>query len=188
MSRKPPAQDPSQLKHESAVGHVTGRAVYTDEQHPPQGLLSVWPVTSPHAHARVLRIDVAQALAVPGVATVLTAADIPGENDSGTILHDEPVIADDVVSFHGQSVAWVVARDEATARAAAERVRVEYEPLPPILTITCRPRRSCAATWKPHWPPRRWYCTANCTSAGRSTSIWKPRPAGPAWIRKAWCR
>ncbi|HMN34338.1 MAG TPA: xanthine dehydrogenase molybdopterin binding subunit [Chiayiivirga sp.] len=129
------SQDPSRLTHESAGGHVTGRAIYTDEQHPPQGLLSVWPVTSPHAHARVLRIDVAQALAVPGVATVLTAADIPGENDSGTILHDEPVIADDVVSFHGQSVAWVVARDEATARAAAERVRVEYEPLPPILTI-----------------------------------------------------
>jgi xanthine dehydrogenase large subunit len=131
----PVAEDPSQLKHESAVGHVTGRAVYTDEQHPPQGLLSVWPVASKHAHARVLRIDATQALAVPGVETVLTAADIPGENNSGTILHDEPVIAADVVSFHGQSVAWVVAQDEATARAAAARVLVEYEPLPAILTI-----------------------------------------------------
>ncbi len=131
----PAAGDPSQLKHESAVGHVTGRAVYTDEQHPPVGLLSVWPVASKHAHAKVLRIDTSPALAMPGVETVLTAADIPGENNSGAILHDEPIIAADVVSFHGQSVAWVVARDEATARAAAANVIVEYEPLPAILTI-----------------------------------------------------
>ena len=134
-SSAPALQDPSQLKHESAIGHVTGRAVYTDEQHPPQGMLSVWPVASPHAHARVLRIDVSPALALPGVEAVLTAADIPGQNNSGTILHDEPVIAAEVVSFHGQSVAWVVAQDEATARAAAAKVVVEYEPLPAILSI-----------------------------------------------------
>ncbi len=131
----PAMEDPSRLRHESAAGHVTGRAVYTDEQHPPLGMLSVWPVASPHAHAKVLRIDASRALAVPGVEAVLTAADIPGENNSGTILHDEPVIAADAVSFHGQSVAWVVAKDEATARAAAATVIVEYEPLPAILTI-----------------------------------------------------
>ena len=146
----PVAEDPSQLKHESAIGHVTGRAVYTDEQHPPLGMLSVWPVASKHAHAKVLRIDTSPALAMPGVETVLIAADIPGENNSGTILHDEPVIAAEVVLFHGQSVAWVVAQDEAMARAAAANVIVEYEPLPAILTI-----EHAIAAEAFHLPPSR---------------------------------
>ncbi|HPA01896.1 MAG TPA: xanthine dehydrogenase molybdopterin binding subunit [Chiayiivirga sp.] len=133
MNRNQTAASP--LPHESAAGHVTGRALYADEQLPPQGLLSLWPVVSPHAHARILRIDARDAAALPGVEAVLTSADIPGENDSGAILHDEPVIAADTVSFHGQSVAWVLAKDDATARAAAARVRVEYEPLPAILGI-----------------------------------------------------
>ncbi len=122
MNRNQTAASP--LPHESAAGHVTGRALYADEQLPPQGLLSLWPVVSPHAHARILRIDARDAAALPGVEAVLTSADIPGENDSGAILHDEPVIAADTVSFHGQSVAWVLAKDDATARAAAARVRV----------------------------------------------------------------
>ncbi|WP_257389194.1 xanthine dehydrogenase molybdopterin binding subunit [Tahibacter caeni] len=121
--------------HESAEGHVSGRAIYTDEQHPPAGLLSVWPVQAPHAHAQVLGIDASTAAAMPGVVRVLTAADVPGENDTGPILHDEPLIAAAEVSFHGQAVAWVVAEDEASARAAAAAVRVSYAPRPPRLSI-----------------------------------------------------
>ena len=121
--------------HESAVGHVTGRAIYTDEQHPPQGLLSLYPVQAPHAHARIVALDAAAARALPGVVAVLTAADIPGENDTGPILHDEPLIPTDTVSYHGQAVAWVLAESEAQARAAAARVKVDYEPLPALLTI-----------------------------------------------------
>ncbi|HVF35641.1 MAG TPA: xanthine dehydrogenase molybdopterin binding subunit [Candidatus Saccharimonadia bacterium] len=123
------------LRHESAVGHVTGRARYTDEQHEPSGLLSVWPVQAPHAHARIVSIDASRAAAIPGVRAVLTAADVPGENDSGPIRHDEPLIPAERVEFHGQAVAWVVAVDEAAARAAAGTVEVAYEPLPAILTI-----------------------------------------------------
>jgi xanthine dehydrogenase large subunit len=121
--------------HESAVGHVTGRAVYSDEQHPPQGLLSLYPVQAPHAHARIRAIDVSAATAMPGVVTVLTAADIPGTNDIGPIVHDEPVLPADRVSFFGQVVAWVVAEDEAQAAAAAKAVRVDYEPLPAVLDV-----------------------------------------------------
>jgi len=121
--------------HESAVGHVTGRAIYTDEQHEPSGLLSLYPVQSPHAHARVLGIDAHAALAMPGVRAVLTAADVPGENDTGPILHDEPLIADGIVQFHGQAVAWVVAVDEASAAHAARAVQVDYEVLPACLGI-----------------------------------------------------
>jgi len=121
--------------HESAVGHVTGRAVYADEQHPPQGLLSLYPVQAPHAHARILVIDTTTAAAMPGVVAVLTAADIPGVNNTGPIVHDEPVMPADIVSFHGQAVAWVVAEDEAQAAAAAKAVRVDYEALPPMLDV-----------------------------------------------------
>lgn len=123
------------LRHESAVGHVTGRAIYTDEQRPPSGMLSVYPVQAPHAHARILAIDTAAALALPGVHAVLTASDVPGENDTGPIFHDEPLIPPDTVLFYGQAVAWVVADDEALARAAAKQVSVTYEALPALLSI-----------------------------------------------------
>ena len=88
-------------RHQSAPGHVSGRAVYTDEQHAPSGMLSVWPVQSAHAHARIRGIDAECARRMPGVHAVLTAADIPGENDTGPIVHDEPLIAADRVQFHG---------------------------------------------------------------------------------------
>ncbi len=122
-------------RHESAVGHVTGRAVYTDELHPPLGLASLYPVQVPHAHARLRGIDARAALALPGVLAVLTAADVPGENETGTILRDEPLIPADSVQFHGQAVAWVVAEDEALARRAAALVQVDAEPLPACLSI-----------------------------------------------------
>ena len=136
--------------HESAEGHVSGRAIYTDEQHPPQDLLSLWPVQSPHAHAEIRRIDAGAASRMPGVVRVLTAADVPGENDTGPILHDEPLIASDRVSFHGQAVAWVVAVDEASARAAAACVEVDYAPLAPCLSIA-----DAIAHEAYHLPPAR---------------------------------
>ena len=122
-------------RHESAVGHVTGRAVYTDEQHLPEGMLSLFPVQSPHAHARIARINAEAALALSGVIAVLTVADIPGENDTGPIRQDEPLIPIDTVEFHGQAVAWVLAEDEAIAMRAAGEVNVEYQSLSPCIGI-----------------------------------------------------
>ena len=130
MSRREPIS-----LHESAIGHVTGRATYTDEQQEPVGMVSVYPVQAPHAHARILRIDASRAQAMPGVLKILTAKDVPGENDTGPILHDEPVIPAETVLFHGQAVAWVVAENENLARAAAKAVQVDYEPLPARLSI-----------------------------------------------------
>jgi xanthine dehydrogenase large subunit len=137
-------------RHESAVGHVTGRAVYTDEQHAPTGLLSLWPVQSPHAHARLLEIDAAAARRMPGVRAVLTARDVPGENDTGPILHDEPLIPAATVEYRGQAVAWVVAEDEAQARAAAACVQVRHEALPARVEI-----EQAIAEGAFHLPPAR---------------------------------
>ncbi len=123
------------LRHESAVGHVTGRAQYVDDTAVRRGMLTIWPVMSPHAHARIVRLDTARAAAMPGVATVLTARDVPGINDVGCSRPDEILLAETVVFFHGHIVAVVVGDTEATCRAAAAAVEVEYDPLEPVLTI-----------------------------------------------------
>ncbi|MGB5973723.1 MAG: xanthine dehydrogenase molybdopterin binding subunit [Nodosilinea sp.] len=121
--------------HESAVAHVSGTALYTDDQREPAGMLSLYPVTSPHTRATITQLDTAPALAVKGCVTVLTAADVPGVNNTGVIIHDEVLLPTDEVSYYGQVVAWAVGETEAAARSAAEEVVVEYEPLPAIKTI-----------------------------------------------------
>ncbi|HRC84555.1 MAG TPA: FAD binding domain-containing protein, partial [Thermoanaerobaculia bacterium] len=78
------------LCHESGVGHVTGEALYADDLAQRREMLDVWPVLSPHAHARVLRRDASRAESAPGVVAVLLAEDIPGENNVGVARHDEP--------------------------------------------------------------------------------------------------
>ena len=98
-------------------------------------MLEVWPVCSPHAHARILRRDATAARAMPGIRAVLLAEDVPGENNVGGVKHDEILLADKEVFFHGQIVALVVGESPEACRAAAEKVVVEYEPLPPILTL-----------------------------------------------------
>ncbi len=123
------------IPHESARAHVTGAAKYTDDLAGRfQGILACWPVMAPHAHARVRSIATEDALALPGVVAVLTADDVPGENDTGAARRDEPLFPEEVV-YHGQAVAWVVGESEEAARLGAARVRVDYEALPAILGI-----------------------------------------------------
>jgi xanthine dehydrogenase molybdopterin binding subunit/xanthine dehydrogenase small subunit len=121
--------------HESGHKHVTGEAIYVDDTSVGQEMLEVWPICSPHAHARVVRRDVSAAKTMPGVVAVLLAEDIPGLNDVGAVRHDEILLADKEVSYHGQIVAVVVGETQETCRAAAEKVVIEYDPLPPIFTI-----------------------------------------------------
>ena len=122
--------------HESAVAHVTGTALYTDDLNQRMvGVLHAYPVQSIHAHAKILHLDAAAAYAVPGVVRAITAQDIPGVNDQGT-KHDEPMIPEDEVMFYGQAVAWVIAEDLEAAKAGAAAVRVDYEPLDSLVTVT----------------------------------------------------
>ena len=123
------------LPHESAAGHVTGEALYTadlTDRHP--NALHAWPVCAPHAHARVVSIDASEATRMAGVVHVLTGQDVPGEADSGSNRHDEPMFPTEVM-HHLQAVAWVLAESPHEARRAAAQVRVQYESLPAILTI-----------------------------------------------------
>ncbi|MBO0844780.1 MAG: molybdopterin-dependent oxidoreductase [Nocardioides sp.] len=122
------------VPHESAVLHVTGRALYTDDLTPrTKDVLHAWPVQAPHAHARVIRLRTDPAYDERGVVRVLTAEDVPGINDSGT-KHDEPLFPTEVM-YHGQAVCWVLAETPEAARLGAARVEVDYQPLPALLTI-----------------------------------------------------
>jgi xanthine dehydrogenase large subunit len=125
------------LKHDSAIGHVTGSALYVDDQARHRPMLELWPVLSTQARARLVRVDTTAAVAMPGIACVLTARDIPGTNDVGAIRQDEPLLADGEVHFHGQLIAVVVGESLAACKAAAKVVEVVYEAAPaaPILTI-----------------------------------------------------
>jgi xanthine dehydrogenase large subunit len=123
------------LPHESAREHVTGEALYTDDlvlRFP--GILHAWPVLSPHPHAFVVHLDADAAMETPGVIATLTAADVPGEGDSGANRHDEPLFPTEV-TYHSQPVAWVLGETLEAARLGAARVNVDYRALRPVLTI-----------------------------------------------------
>jgi xanthine dehydrogenase molybdopterin binding subunit/xanthine dehydrogenase small subunit len=119
--------------HESGHKHVTGEAIYVDDQI--RGMLETWLVVAPHARARILRRDATEAQTMPGIRLVLLAEDVPGMNDVGAVRHDEPLFAFDEVQYHSQPVALVVGDSAEQCRAAAAKVIVEYEPLPAILNL-----------------------------------------------------
>ena len=122
--------------HESAALHVSGEARYTDDLPELRGTLHAALGLSPVAHGRLLGVDREALMALPGVVAVLTAEDIPGENNCGPLLHDDPLLAQGTLSYLGQPVFAVIATDRHLARrAAAQAARViRHEALPAVLT------------------------------------------------------
>ncbi|QYF94341.1 xanthine dehydrogenase molybdopterin binding subunit [Massilia sp. PAMC28688] len=120
--------------HESATLHVLGQATYTDDIPEVQGTLHAALGLSSKAHARITGIDLAAVRASAGVVAVLTVDDIPGTNDCGPIIHDDPILADGLVMYIGQPIFIVVADSHDNARRAARLGKVTYEELPAILT------------------------------------------------------
>ena len=120
--------------HESAVLHVLGQATYTDDIAQVQGTLHAALGLSSKAHAKITAIDLASVRASAGVVAVLTVDDIPGTNDCGPIIHDDPILADGLVMYVGQPIFIVVADTHDHARRAARLASVTYEELPAILT------------------------------------------------------
>ncbi len=118
------------VPHESAHLHVSGEARYVDDLPELAGTLHAALGLSARAHARIVALDLAAVLAAPGVYGVLTAADIPGHNDCGPIIADDPILADGVVMYIGQPVFAVLADSHDQARRAARLARIEYEDLP----------------------------------------------------------
>ncbi|MCO5162370.1 MAG: xanthine dehydrogenase molybdopterin binding subunit [Mesorhizobium sp.] len=123
-------------RHDSAHKHVTGTAVYIDDMPEPAGLLHACLGLSTVTHAKVLSMDLDAVRTAPGVRLVLTGKDMPGSNDiSTTGRHDEPVLADGLVQFHGQPIFAVIAETRELARRACRLAKVEYEELPFITDV-----------------------------------------------------
>ena len=121
--------------HDSAHLHVAGEAAYIDDIVEPRGTLHAALGKSEKAHARIVSLDTSAVRAAPGVIALMTGRDIPGVNDVGPILHDEPILADTLVQYIGQPMFAVAATSVTAARRAAKLARIEYAELPAIFTI-----------------------------------------------------
>ena len=121
------------LPHDSAHLHVSGAAAYTDDLPEPRDLLHIAVGMSSKAHARLRSIDLTDVLGAEGVVDVCMAADIPGENNCGPIVHDEEIFVTDTVEYAGQAIFAVAARTADQARKAALLAKIEYDELEPIL-------------------------------------------------------
>ena len=110
---------------------VSGRLKYAGDMTMP-GMLHVQVLRSPHAHARIVSIDISAAEVMGGVAGVITSADVSGEDGFGVFVNDQPVMARDKVRYVGEAVAAVAVEDPLIAKRALSSINVVYEPLPAV--------------------------------------------------------
>ena len=115
-----------------AHNHVKGKSIYLDDIQEMKGTLYALPFDATVAHAKIISIDLHKALQRNGIVTILTAKDIPGENQIGGIIPDEPLFADGEVHFRGQVIALIIGTSEHHCRQAAKLIHVEFDELPVI--------------------------------------------------------
>src|ERR687888_1078706 len=120
------------VRRVDAIPKVSGEFAYASDLFA-AGMLWGHTLRSPHAHARILEIDISEGVSMPGVHAVLTHDDVPGAKTYGLEFPDQPVLASDRVRYFGEPVALVAAEHPEQARRAAERIAVEYEPLEPVV-------------------------------------------------------
>ena len=144
----------ARLPRYDGVGHATGRTVYVDDVRV-NGMLHVRALRSPHHHAAIKRLDTSRAERMPGVAAIVTHADVPlltyGHLSALGIPADEPLLADEDVRYKGQPIAVVAAEDTAAAQAAVEAIDIEFEELPALFDI--RKSFDADAPRIHHWGP-----------------------------------
>jgi CO/xanthine dehydrogenase Mo-binding subunit len=126
-------------QRQDMVGHVTATSTFFND-HKLQGMLHLKVLRSPHSHARIRRIDVAEAERQPGVRRVIHGADVP--RNLNTLLSlinfgedDEPTLAVDKVRYKGEPIVAVVADSQREAYEALAKIRVDYEPLPTVFDV-----------------------------------------------------
>jgi len=121
------------MKNYDIINHVRGESLFIDDINIPDGILYASVFYSHIAHGKIIRLDLEEALSSPGVKDILTYKDIPGENQIGGIILDEPLLAEDHVHYIGMPIALVIAEDEIMARNAVKKIITEIKPYP-ILT------------------------------------------------------
>jgi xanthine dehydrogenase large subunit len=134
----PPAREGAvhqPLPHDSADLHVAGAAAYVDDIPEPPGVLHCAFGHAAEGHAALLSLDLDAVRAAPGVVAVFTAADIPGENNVGPVVHDDRLLADGEILYPGQPLFLVAATSTRAARRAARLGKAKVEPRPALVTI-----------------------------------------------------
>ncbi len=138
MSSDPGQPSPASgraLAHDSAVGHVTGRARYIDDLPAIDGMLHLAVGRTEVARGRLRALDLDAVRAADNVVCVLTAADVPGRLDIGPVFPGDPLLVRDEIQHHGQPLFVVAATDLASARRAARLARVTCDAEPPLVTV-----------------------------------------------------
>ncbi len=135
------------------IEKVTGAAHYSRDSVPPNAM-SLALVGSPHPHLRIHRIDVTEALQVPGIVRVITAHDLPGPS---VLRHtSQPYLAGLETRYQGEAIALIVARDEDAAQRATQRINIESEQLPAVITLTEALAFDAPQVSKEQEPPNIW--------------------------------
>jgi xanthine dehydrogenase large subunit len=149
------------MKNIDAAMHVRGESVFVNDLPVLEGTLFGAVFGSPVAHGRIRSLDCSEALACEGVVAILRASDIPGENQIGSILPDEELLADQAVHFRGMPIALVLARTEDLASRARKKIKVDIEELPPLISaraahaagsFICPPRTFSLGAVESAWP------------------------------------
>lgn len=120
------------MKDYDIIHHVRGESQFIDDLNIPSGTLFASVYYSPFAHGKIKKLDTEYAGSIKGVVRIITYTDIPGENQIGGIIPDEPLLAEDEVHYTGMPVAIVIAESQFTAREAVRKIKIEIDPLPVI--------------------------------------------------------
>jgi xanthine dehydrogenase large subunit len=120
------------MKHIDSAAHTRGKSQYVDDVPQPAEMLYAAIFPSPIAHGKILALDLREARKLSGVVAVLTAKDIPGENQIGPIIQDEPLLAEAEVHFVGHPVVVVVAASPEIARKALRKIKIDIAEMPVI--------------------------------------------------------
>ena len=167
------------LPHDAARLHVTGAARYVDDIPTPANTLHIAFGLSPVAAGTICAVDLREVSAASGVVAVLTASDLPFENDVSPSNHDEPLLATDAVHYAGQPIFMVVATSHLAARYAARLGHVDITETTPILTIEDALAANARFEDGPPWPSPKimgtWSCNPQPSTPPRSSTKW-PKP------------
>ena len=120
------------MKNVDSYTHTRGESIYLDDIPTVSGTLYGTVYGSPVAHGKIIKLDLSEAILSDGVVRIFTYKDIPGKNQIGGIVPDEPLLAEDEVHFNGMPVAFVVATSPEAAASATKKIKIEIEQLPVV--------------------------------------------------------
>ena len=125
----------TQLEHDSALKHVTGRAKYTDDILEPKNLLHAAVGYSNFSKGKIIEIDFTEVLNSEGVIDIITEKDIEGINEVGPVFKGDPIFSSKNIQYHGQPIFAVAATTYKLAKKASTKVKIKFKEMKPILSI-----------------------------------------------------